>query len=228
MIGFKKFIEINEKLITPREYNQHVGDQLHLFDLDDTLVTHSTPGAKVHVVDSQGNTTERLTPAEFNQHKLPADHKYDFTEFGSSSIFANSARPIPKMVNHMKRLLDVGHHVHILTARSDMDDKDAFLATLKQFGVDISNPKFHVHRAGNLGTNPTHINKAAMINTVLTNRNQYRLPDTINHVVVYDDHEPNVTKIFHAKLNGKSLLERHPAVRFEGQLFRGNKLSRVR
>ena len=58
---------------------------LHVFDIDDTLL-HTN--AKIHVKDSSGKTTQTLTNQEFNDHKLPKGHSYDFGEFRSAEKFA--------------------------------------------------------------------------------------------------------------------------------------------
>ena len=48
---------------------------LHVFDIDDTLF-HTT--AKIHVKNREGKTVRTLSNSEFNDHKLPAHHHYDF------------------------------------------------------------------------------------------------------------------------------------------------------
>ena len=222
MLPFKSFIQLEEQLLKSIMKKLYGGEKsLHWFDMDDTLVTHDPEkGAKVHVNDEKGNRVETLSTSEFNTHvkgnNLKPGHSYDFKEFTDSKVFANSAHPIRKMINHAQRLLDNGHHVHIITARSDLEHPEILLGALKQMGLDTSHPNFHLHRAGNYGKNPTHINKARMLHYILKEP-KFGLSG-IKHVVGYDDHKPNVDDAIHkTPIEGeKSLIDLHPHINFVG------------
>jgi hypothetical protein len=203
-------------------------EHLHWFDMDDTLVHHDPEkGARIHVNDSEGKRVKTLSTSEYNSHKLEPGHSYDYSEFASSAKFAESASPIHKMVRHAQRLLDAGHHVHIITARSDMHQPHILLGALRQMGLDMD--RIHLHRAGNEGKNPTHVNKAKVLARVL--QKTKKMGHNIRRVVGYDDHPANVTSIHDVAANpaGQTLRQIHPDVEFQGIHVEGKraKLKRV-
>lgn len=184
-------------------------------DIDDTSVHHDpNKGAKVRVKDSAGNHVKTLSTSEYNSHKLEPGQSYDYGEFASSDKFAESAHPIHKMVRHVQRLLDAGHHVHFITARADMDKPHVMLGALKQMGYDMD--RIHLHRAGNEGKNPTHVNKARTLDRAI--RRLQAQGHDIKRVVGYDDHIPNVTDIYDvpALADGSTLRQNHPGISFHG------------
>lgn len=201
---------------------------LNWFDLDNTLFNyHPEHGAKIHVKDSGGKRVKTLSTSEYNSHKLEPGHSYDYSEFASSHKFAESAIPIHKMIRHAQRLLDAGHHVHIITARADMDHPHVMLGALKDMGLDMD--RIHLHRAGNEGKNPTHVNKARTLNKVIRRLNAQG--HTIKRVIGYDDHPANVTTIHDvaASPSGQTLKELHPNIEFHGIHVQGEqaKLKKV-
>lgn len=189
MIPYRKFLEESSP------------STLHVFDVDDTLV-HSN--AKVHVKDQHGNTVQKLTTSQYNSHKLPAGHHYDYHEFKSSHVFSKS-RPIRKMIRTINatsstKRKNPKNRVIINTARADFDDKNKFLGTLKAHGIhDMDN--IHVHRAGNIpgSEKPAH-KKLTFIRQHLNNH-------PYSHVRMYDDSHENL----HAFLGLKS---EYPNTRF--------------
>lgn len=239
MLPFKSFIQLDEQLLKSLMKKMYGGEpSVHWFDMDDTLVTHDpVKGAKVRVNDEKGNRVQTLSTSEFNTHvkgnNLKPGHSYDFKEFADSKVFANSAHPIRKMINHAQRLLDAGHHVHIITARSDLKHPEILLGSLKQMGLDTSHPNFHLHRAGNVDIdsrekNPTHINKAIMLHRILTNL-RFGLHG-IKKIVGYDDHKANVNEIYTTpleELGGKSLRDHHTDKEFQGIHYIKGKVKRV-
>ena len=96
---------------------------LHVFDMDETLFHYPDPKteAKIHVLNSAGDRVKSLTNVQFNNHKLEPNHRYDFSEFKSSDVFAKSAHPIRKMIKRLKNIQRRNPHVEILTARADME-----------------------------------------------------------------------------------------------------------
>jgi hypothetical protein len=235
MLTFKAFLEEEsvKKKLTQAMYSNPPGgvkpeEHLHWFDMDDTLVHHDPErGAKIHVKDASGKRVKTLSTSEYNSHKLEPGHSYDYGEFASSHKFAESASPIHKMVRHAQRLLDTGHHVHIITARSDMENPHVLLGSLKQMGLDMD--RIHLHRAGNEGKNPTHVNKARVLNKVIRRLNNKG--NNIKRVVGYDDHPANVTSIHdvEASPSGQTLKQLHPDVEFHGIHVQGKqaKLKKV-
>jgi hypothetical protein len=221
MLGFKEFLE-EEKLLQKLKraiYEPEGGvkpeEHLHWFDMDDTLVKHDPEkGAKIRVKDSAGNHVKTLSTSDYNRYKLEPGHSYDYSEFASSKKFADSASPIHKMVRHAQRLVDAGHHVHIITARADMEHPHILLGALKQMGLDMD--KIHLHRAGNEGKNPTHVNKAITLNRVI--RKLKTQGHNIRKVTGYDDHPANVTSIHDVGANpaGQTLKQIHPNIDFGG------------
>ena len=119
---------------------------LTIFDIDDTLL-HTT--AKIRVVKN-GAVVRELTNQEFNTYTLAPGEEFDFGEFRSAEKFNRESRPIEPMINLLKSILRnaTNSRVIMLTARADFDDKNLFLDTFKQYGIDMS--QVHVHRAGNL------------------------------------------------------------------------------
>ena len=122
---------------------------LTIFDIDDTMFKTK---ARVQVIKN-GKVIKILPPKAFNTYKLGNGESYDFGQFKSAELFKKTAMPIGKMISKFKAVLKNavkrGSDVIIVTARSDMDDKELFLSTFKAHGIDID--KTHIHRAGNLG-----------------------------------------------------------------------------
>jgi hypothetical protein len=139
MIDFKQYLDEDTRR-----------GSLHVFDIDDTLF-HTT--AKIHVKNSQGQTVRTLSNSEFNDHKLPAGHHYDFREFRSAGKFAKESKPIVPMIKKVKAIHNnivnkyPNSKIIMNTARTDFNKKGKFLMTFHRHGIPIKN--IHVHRAGN-------------------------------------------------------------------------------
>lgn len=169
----------------------------HWFDIDDTLFHHDPEGLRIHVLDPHGNRVRTLTSSEFNTHSLPDSHNYDFREFRSSDAFGQHARPIRKMIAKLKAIHKNNKNVEILTARSDLDDKDKFAHHMSKYGIDTK--EVHVRRAGNLPLKPAEA-KAAIVHDLI-NKHGY------NKVHLYDDSLDNLNKFIRLKKD-------HPEVEF--------------
>ena len=177
MKSFIKFLEEEKK------------GTLHVFDVDDTLF-HTN--AQIHVKNSEGKTVQKLSNQEYNDHKLPPGHSYDYSEFRSSKKFANESKPIPKMLNKIKAIhkniknkIGSNSKVVMNTARADFDNKHKFLNTFKKQGVDVDN--IHVHRAGNI---PGNEQPAAKKVSIITK--QLKDDPKIGAVHMYDDSKTNL------------------------------------
>jgi hypothetical protein len=174
----------------------------HYFDIDETLFAHDHSKLRVHVKDPTGKRVRTLTNQEFNTHQLPADHSYDFSEFRSSEIFNQSAKPIRKMIAKMKSMKQNGADVEMLTARSDLDNKPKFAALMNKYGIDIT-PKtgIHVRRAGNMAGKPADT-KAAHISDAIQK-------EKLSEVHLYDDSIDNIKGMLKLK-------KQFPDVTFHG------------
>jgi hypothetical protein len=196
MFSFKNFItEANDKSLSNKEKKNN--KKIKWYDMDETLLHHDNSKVRVHVHDNSGNRIRSLTNQEFNTHKLPKDHKYDFSEFESSEIFGKSANPIHKMIRNLKGAQEQGHKVEILTARSDLDDQKAFAHHMSKFGIDID--KVHVRRAGNTKKDPAEAKK--QIAHELIKKHNY------GEAHLYDDSKSNLDAFL-------SLKKKHPEVDF--------------
>ena len=175
---------------------------LHVFDIDETLFHTS---AKVHVKKGD-KTVAKLSSSEFNTHKLPAGHHYDYSEFHSADKFDAESKPISRMMGKLKSIHSAVKKtgtgkVIMNTARQDFDDKHKFLDTFRKHGVDIDD--IHVHRAGNIATKekmPIGQAKNEVIRKHLRTGN-YR------HVSLYDDSKENLDHF-------NELSKEHPDVKF--------------
>ena len=179
---------------------------LHAFDADETLVSHRPRHLRIHVRDHAGKLLRSLTNQQFNKYKLKPGEKFDFKHFTSAKKFEASAKPIPHMINRLKRLHASGHKVEILTARSDLDDKNRFARTLNKFGINID--KVHVRRAGNVEGSSTGDRKRRVLSDLIK-KHGYR------EVHLYDDDEGNHQHF--AKLK-----QDHPGIRLYSHIVKHN------
>lgn len=132
------------------EFKSDTRGNLSVWDIDETLFQTK---AMVHVMKG-GKRVHSLTNREFNTYKLKTGETYDFTEFKDAKLFNKTSVPIQRAIDKAARTLEAyarlpNSKVIVLTARSDFDDKDAFLSTFEKHGLNMRN--VHVHRAGNLG-----------------------------------------------------------------------------
>jgi hypothetical protein len=181
---------------------------LHVFDIDDTLL-HTT--AKIHVKDPKGKVVKTLTNQEFNDHKLPKGHSYDFGEFRNAEKFNRESKPMPHMINHVKKLTaDPSNHVIFNTARANFDDKNTFLRTFKKHGIDMS--KIHVIRAGNLSKEGAPAEKKAVVIHGYIKKHKY------NDVHMYDDSKTNLKSFV-------GLKQAHPNTTFHAHHVEGENVT---
>ncbi len=177
---------------------------LTIFDIDDTLF-HTT--AKINVV-KDGKVVRSLTNQEFNNYELQDGEEYDFGEFRNAEKFRQESEPIEPMLDELKTILDhTKGKVIMLTARADFDDKETFLQTFADHGIDMS--KIHVHRAGNLpGKGGPAEKKAVWVR-------RYLDTGKFNQVSLYDDSVTNL-RVF------KELEQEYPNVTFDAYHITGN------
>ena len=183
---------------------------LHVYDIDDTLF-HTTAKVKV----KQGNKeVASLSNSQYNYHKLPAGHEYDFSEFRSAHKFDTESKPVHRMLGHLKDThtkvtTKRNGKVILNTARQDFDDRKTFLGTFKKHGVDIDN--IHVHRAGNLARD-NGLTVAQSKNEIIHRQLKSGQFHTVH---LYDDNKTNLTHFL-------GLKEKHPNVKFKAHHVRAD------
>lgn len=177
--------------------NKRPTKTLTIFDIDDTLF-HTT--AKIKVV-KDGKVLRTLTNQEFNTYELQPGEEFDFGEFRDAEKFAKESEPIEHMMDELKTILDhTQGTVIMLTARADFDNKEIFLKTFRDHGIDMS--RVHVHRAGNLPGDAIPAEKKAVWVRRYLDTGKY------NQVSLYDDSMSNL-RVF------KSLKKEYPDVDFD-------------
>ena len=164
-----------------REFNRPQKN-LVIFDIDDTLL-HTT--AKIRVV-KDGHVVRELNNQQFNNYELGPGEEFDFGEFRSAEKFNRESYPIEPMVKKIKSILahSESSDVIMLTARSDFDDRDLFLKTFTDLGIDMS--QVHVHRAGNLPGDEIPAEKKAVFVRRYADTGKYY------KIVLYDDSRTNL------------------------------------
>lgn len=178
------------------------GAALTVFDMDETLF-HTK--ARVYVV-RDGDIVHRLTNQEYNTYHLKPGETFDYSEFRDAKFFHDTSVPIERMWRKAQNVLDnigrrPGSRVIIVTARTDLDDRETFLDTFRKHGLDID--KVHVHRAGNLPV-PAAAAKKAIIATYLNT-------GRFDSVRLFDDAESNLRSFL-------SLKDDYPGIRFTAYL----------
>lgn len=133
--------------------NNITGHSISFIDIDETTF-HTY--AKVKVLNSHGDVVRILDNQEFNTDILKPGESYDFSEFQDSKVFYKTSQPIEPIVNKIQRMIDSIkkngkiEKVIFLTARSDFNDKNLFLKTFRQNGIDVDISNVYVERSGNL------------------------------------------------------------------------------
>lgn len=155
---------------------------LVIFDIDDTLL-HTT--AKIKVVGN-GRVVRQLTNQEFNNYELQPGEEFDFGEFRDAEKFNQESQPIEPMIRKLKTILahSGNSDVIMLTARADFDNRDLFLKTFTDLGIDMS--QVHVHRAGNLPGDAIPAEKKAVYVRRYADTGRY------DHIRLYDDSKTNL------------------------------------
>ena len=165
-----------------KEFNQPK-KSLVIFDIDDTLL-HTT--AKIRVV-KDGQVVRELTNQQFNNYQLQPGEEFDFGEFRSAEKFNRESQPIKPMISKLKTILAHAGNAEVimLTARSDFDNRDLFLKTFTDLGIDMS--RVHVYRAGNLPGDDIPAEKKAVYVRKYADTGRY------DHIRLYDDSRSNLS-----------------------------------
>ena len=169
---------------------ERAGKGLTIFDIDDTMFVSK---ARVIVKNKNTGQSKPLTPMEFNSYKLRKNEEYDFGEFRSAKIFYQTATPIARMVQKAKAIISnatkKGSKVIVVTARSDMDDKNLFIKTFESHGIPMKN--VYVERAGNMSGSSAE-NKKVIFRKYLKTGEYARIR-------LFDDHKENLTALLDLK-----------------------------
>lgn len=132
--------------------NKIVGHPISFIDIDETTM-HTF--AKVNVM-KDGKIVKSLDNQEFNTHELGDGETYNFDNFRDAKFFNKTSQPIEKTINRIKNIIQSikdnkkQEKVIFLTARADFDDKEVFLDTFRNFGIDVDIPNVYIERSGNL------------------------------------------------------------------------------
>jgi hypothetical protein len=170
---------------------EKAGKGLTIFDIDDTMFISK---AKVRVKNTNTDKVKELTPQEYNNYKLGNNEVWDYGEFKSAKLFYQTATPIARMIEKAKAIIKNatarGSKVIIVTARSDMDNKDLFIKTFEAHGIPMKN--VYVERAGNVGGKNSAANKTVVFKKYL-DTNKYA------RVRLFDDHKDNLKALLDLK-----------------------------
>jgi len=170
---------------------EKAGKGLTIFDIDDTMFISK---AKVRVKNTNTGKVKELTPQEYNDYKLGNNEVWDYGEFKSAKLFYQTATPIARMIEKAKAIIKNatarGSKVIIVTARSDMDNKDLFIKTFEAHGIPMKN--VYVERAGNVGGKNSAANKTVVFKKYL-DTNKYA------RVRLFDDHKDNLKALLDLK-----------------------------
>lgn len=128
------------------------GNSISFIDIDETTF-HTY--AKVGVMKN-GKKVGELDNQQFNTYQLKDGEYFNFDEFQSSDVFHKTSTPINEMIRKIQKMIDcIKLHgkvekVIFLTARSDFDNKELFLKTFRENGIDVDIPNVYIERSGNL------------------------------------------------------------------------------
>ncbi len=172
---------------------------LTIFDIDETLF-HTK--AKVKVMKG-GLLVRELDNQEFNTYKRKPGEEYDFGQFKNAEYFRKTSVPVEKMIDRAKSVVKAKGNPHsraiICTARADFDDKETFLQTFRDHGIDID--QMHVERAGNLGIDSSAEAKKVIFRKYINTKNYIKAR-------LYDDAMSNLKAFLELKTE-------YPDVEFE-------------
>lgn len=132
--------------------NRLVGNSISFIDIDETTF-HTY--AKVKVM-KDNRLVRTLDNQQFNTYTLKDGEYYDFDEFKDSEVFNKTSEPIEPIIIKIQRMIDSIKRngkfdkVIFLTARSDFNDKDLFLKTFRNNGIDVDIKNVYIERSGNL------------------------------------------------------------------------------
>lgn len=204
---------LNIGMKTFKEYLQEAAEgHLFIWDIDETLMQTS---AKIYV-RKNGQLVRALTNTEYNSYAKQPDETLDFSEFRRADIFKQTSKPYMSIMRIASRLLRVTlnnpeSRMIIVTARADFDDRETFLNTFRQYGLNMRH--IYVERSGNLGL-PTAEGKRVVIEKHLTS-GQYK------HATLFDDANENLSMFL-------GLQKKYPNIKFHAYKAEHGTLRKVK
>ena len=181
---------------------------MNTYDLDDCLFWYPHDEcAQVHLYKNDGTFIRKLTPHEYASYRRADDERYDYAEFRDSQLFINTARPIWKIIEALKRNVAAGELTNILTARHEFDDWDKVRWLLDFYEIDSK--KVQIHSAGKLtkhGDTTALAKKRKFVELIAENK--------VDVVKFWDDSMDNIDNFWclgydHPELALKKLEARH-------------------
>jgi len=164
---------------------------IYFVDVDETLFQTF---AKVKVV-KDGKVTHELDNQEYNSYILQPGEEFDYHEFKDGDLFKRTSKPIHAVLQkieeiHQKVKQQPDSRIILLTARADFVDKEPFLQTFRDHGLDIDD--MYVHRTGNdKGSAPERKKKAIR---------EYLSTTEYDRAKMVDDHDGNLDAFLSLKL----------------------------
>jgi hypothetical protein len=96
-----------------------------------------------------GRVVTTLSTSELMTYRLNEGETFDFSSFRCGKTFFETAKPIKKMLDVARGTLNGSDKTIILTARSDLTDKQLFIKKFRDCNFPID--RVYIERAGNLG-----------------------------------------------------------------------------
>lgn len=176
---------------------EHYGDGITFIDIDETTFRTF---AKI-MVKKGGKVIKELDNTEFNSYELQDGEEFDFGQFRNAKLFKETSIPIQQTVGRIQRMLsaidgqDKGSMIVFLTARRDFDDKQEFLDTFREYGINIDSPRVYVERSGNLSTGTVDERKKKVMMKYISTGKYRRvrlIDDYMENLKVLKDFEKNM------------------------------------
>lgn len=169
-------------------------------DLDETLF-HTF--AKIHVVKN-AVVVKKLSNKEFNNYILQTGETFDFSEFRDAKLFNETSVPINSTLLRIQKMIkqikenNSSSRIILLTARADFKDKELFLQTFLDNGIDVKDKSvFYIERSGNITQGSVAEKKRNIILKYLKT-GLYRkcriIDDDLNNIKHFLDLEKNIPK----------------------------------
>lgn len=192
------------------------GFGITFIDIDETLF-HTF--AKVRVV-KDGAIVKELSNQEYNTYQLQEGESYDYAEFKDAKLFHDTSEPIPAIIARVRKMIGriketaSDSRIILLTARKDLDDKETFLQTFREQGIDVDREDIiYIERTGNIGFGSIAEKKQTIMRHYLASGKFVRCR-------LIDDDIGNMDAF-------KALAKEFPAIKFFGLHAHNGKLEQV-
>lgn len=127
------------------------GAGITFLDIDETILrTHARVAIK-----KDGKVIKRLRNFEYLQYKPEEGEEVDFSEYSDAKLFHRTSEPIETTIKRMQKMMhgikksDSGSKMVIVSARANLNDKEEFLQTFRDFGIPIDD--IYIERVGEAG-----------------------------------------------------------------------------